>query len=658
MLKFAFYVSNHGYGHASRISALAETLNRYGVFCHIITQRPGFLFSNLIPGYSTLHSRKIDTGVKHGDNLHTDLEGTISGIIDILSNRNQIVEREVEFVRDNEIDLIIADAPYLVADIAKFSGVPVFTVSNFDWHYIYSSLLHGNPDYRCVLNNIWAMYQSVDYGFRLPFSTNESVMAFPKVQNCGLLARKKDRYNDIRLQLSIKANERILLVMFGGEGSLELDYNKLCQAWSGVVISTQSGITHSNHRQVPENYDFLDLVYNADVVLCKPGYSTFAEATQFGKCVLYCPRGAYPEEVALIAGMKKFNNSHMLPRLDLSYEEWQSVFAQLPIEAKKQRSFANQNEQVAGLIINKYLELRYKTEELLSVFDLGSNSMNYVLYNTKTGKVVHTAHCTTGIGRRLKDRSIPEANLTRAKHAMKHILQTDSYISSMKQAIGTGVFRQIDNQKSTSSWLEKKYSCPFSVISEADEAKYVHYAAIHYADRGEQCVAVDVGGASTEFAFFGNSTKFIWQSIPTGLISILESNIVNNKVTAQSISHSLYNVPARTVDKVIGVGLTCAYLARALYHDSNPSIEFQNNRRIGYASLIEMVESIRSGNGQQYVPFLISAAYLPILELSALYMISILDKFSSTEIVVCSYGIAVGYARSRNIRAKKRGRNS
>jgi hypothetical protein len=658
MLKFAFYISNHGYGHASRISALAESMISFGVYCHIVTEKPSFLFGNLDQRFSKLHHRKIDTGVRHGANLQTDLTGTIKGIMETLSNRNDIVAKEVDFIREFNIDLIIADAPYLVVDVSKYSGVPVFAISNFDWYFIYSNLLERHPQYLPVLNNIWSMYQSVDYSFRLPFSTNDSVQAFPNPDTCGLLARKKSIYNNIRKPLSIDSAARILLVMFGGEGNLELNYESLCHAWDGIVISTQGDVQAQNHRKVEVSDDFLDLMYNSDVVLCKPGYSTFAEAVQFGKYIMYSPRGGYPEELALLDGIRKYRNSCLIPNLNMNTKEWKAVFKSIKLSHGKQKTFVNQNEQIASQILAKYIEIKYKHNEMMSVFDIGSNSMNYVLYNLSLDKPIHITHCTTGLGRDVKGDAIPAKNLARTMKAIAPIIVIDSRIKSSKHATGTGVLRNVNNADKLISFLKKKHSLALNVISAEDEAKYVYYAAMPCGNRGEACVAIDLGGASTEFASFGKGKRSQLTSIPIGLLKLLKECSNSLAVAEVTIARYLEIMPSVKADKVIGVGLTYTYLAKALYKDIYASDINLHGKVISKPALLELLETFNCEKEHEYIPFLVSEDYLPILRLSAMFLISVLDKFQCNELIVCSYGISSGYARSSIMKSQKKGRKN
>ncbi|HNQ43943.1 MAG TPA: hypothetical protein PKI59_05910, partial [Candidatus Cloacimonadota bacterium] len=76
MLKVAIYASNHGFGHATRVAALAEALNSFDVYTWICTDRPQHLFANLHPDWSALRPAHLDCGVVHQENLVPNLAAT------------------------------------------------------------------------------------------------------------------------------------------------------------------------------------------------------------------------------------------------------------------------------------------------------------------------------------------------------------------------------------------------------------------------------------------------------------------------------------------------------------------------------------------------------------------------------------------------------
>jgi len=642
MLKFAIYVSDHGFGHAARVCALAEEFINFGIYCHIITQRPAFLFKSLNSQFNTLHFRAIDTGVKHAENLVSDLNATRKALLENIGNRSLSCETEVQFLRENKIDLIISDVAYLAADFATYASIPLFAVSNFDWYYIYADLFAQDETLKPVLNLIWSLYHRFDACFGLPFSTEQSLTAFSKVIPCGLLARKKKTYLDLRKILGWAKDSRILLVMFGGEGELQLDYEALCQAHQGIVISTQTGVQARNHIRVEQDADFLDLIYNADVVLCKPGYSTLAEAVQFGKPIVYCPRQNYPEETALIAGLNNYPGAIELPSLNLTRSAWTKVFSQVD-RLTTLTPIPNNNSVVAGKIINKFLALSYSPSDLRSILDLGSNNLNYLLYDLKSQSAIHKAHLTTKLGKGFKGKSLSAYRLQKAKEIISPLLDIEREIGSQKIMLATGVSRLADNSHLIANWITKSYGIEYKLVSEELEIKYVEWTA-RQKRSGEEAWAVDIGGASTELVEL-KKRKPTGLSLPIGLLSLYNEVQNDHQKTLEYLDRVFKPITLERASELIGVGLTFTYLAAVYFAKKVSDPDVFDGMRLQKSKLSKILTDLIKQDTMSYLPFLISPQYLPILQLSLTYTIYLLDRFQVSEIIVCSDGITTGYAR-------------
>ncbi|MCK9333608.1 MAG: hypothetical protein M0Q19_10655, partial [Candidatus Cloacimonetes bacterium] len=80
-MKVALYASNHGFGHASRISALAQSFIEFGIFVYLCTDRPQFLFQGLDPQFVVYRETKIDRGVVHKENLISDLPASKAALL-------------------------------------------------------------------------------------------------------------------------------------------------------------------------------------------------------------------------------------------------------------------------------------------------------------------------------------------------------------------------------------------------------------------------------------------------------------------------------------------------------------------------------------------------------------------------------------------------
>ncbi len=653
MLTAAIYISNHGFGHASRMSALAEQLETFGVYCHIISEKPAFLFTNLSNRLTSIHRRSVDVGVKHGDNLVVDLPNTKRSLLQLMGNREQIVAQEVAFVRNVGVDFIIADIPFIVAEIATYAQIPVYAVSNFDWYYIYSILFKDDDEMVPVLNCIWSMYQSITRSLLLPFSSHESTKSLCNGVEVGLLARKRKAYSDLRKTRNWDKNTAILLVMFGGEGDMDINMEQLCSAFQGVVISTFSNVRADNHYVVDYDSDFVDLIYNADIIVCKPGYSTLAEATQFGKAILYCQRGAYPEEQALLQGLVGYTKAFEIPNFRMNVRQWKLVLRSILSSVHRKSLKRNDNSTIAGYIVDSYLKFRHPNARLLSTFDLGTNTLNYTLYDLQKRIEIHNTQITTKLGRGLHTNIYTSGRITGIKKLLSSLLDIDRHINGEKQLIATGVNRVVSNANDLLRWFESKYGIRSEIISPEMEYKYVYYASRELASEYDySAVAIDIGGASTEVVLYQGNKRYLAHSIPIGLLDCINRKKRDNLY--DKLEMGVSSITANnTSNTLIGVGLTYTYLAAVILQNNEANNDYYHGVRINKNALKQTLSNISERCLDDIIPYLSEPQYLEILVITLKLTISLLDKLGISEIVVCAKGISSGYALWRSTKLSR-----
>jgi len=642
MLRFALYPSNHGYGHAARVSALAEEFNRFGIFCIIRSQKPDFLFGNLHSGLYEKSDCGLDFGVKHGLNLVPNLEQTRQTLLSLLSKRQSLVESEIEFLRREQIDLIISDVPFLIFEAAKYAQIPVVAVSNFDWSFIYGELFALEKDISPIVNMIYGLYSLCDLALRLPFGSKQSMSSFPKAQQVGLLARKKAHYQDVRTPFGIERDTKLLLSMFGGEGSPEFDLSQLCKGFEGVVISTNP-CDEANHIKVKPDDDFLDLIHAADLILTKPGYSSFAEAVQFGKPLLYYPRNNYPEEKVLIAGLQAYGMGIEVKQINQNPREWKTL-CNHALCGKKPKHISNHNVKIASMIIGWYFKQR-KYKNLHSTFDIGSNNCNYLLHDG--GKVLHQVSVETSLGRGLIKGMLRAKNIRMAKKSITSLADIDKAIASKKNSIATQVSREASNISEIKHWFEKKYHIPYQVISERDEYKYNYWSALKSLSLPSAFLAFDIGGGSTEFV----NDRQIGFSIPLGIVKLMQmydSHNSRSEVFARALEpYQFEAIP------VIGCGLTMRYIAEFIYQTRDQRISY-HGKKICRTEIEQMLKHLTE-NGEEGVSESRFAVYKPEIAKLVLGMLMvILDKNRASELVVCEYGISLGYYYAKKYDTDKR----
>lgn len=648
MLKFALYTSNHGYGHSTRITALASEFVRFGIQVCIRTNRPDFLFRQLDPHFGEVSESSIDFGVIHGPNLVTDIASTRSALLRLMNRRLELIDAEIDWLRSSGIDLVIADIPWLAVEAASYAGIPVFAISNFDWFYIYQAIFADDRDLKPVLNAIYGIYQRVNFAYRLPFSGQDGMQAFPGAIKLGLLARKKDTYNDVRTRHGIPAGEPVLFSMFGGEGQIDLDLETICKVFQGWVISTNTEISSDRHICIAADSDFLDYIKAADIILTKPGYSSLAEAVQFGKTIIYRERLHYPEERLLIQGLENYPYKYALSQKKLSQRDWTALFRKIASqkETRISRAYKNSNSEIAARMIADYTGLRAKRSQLLSVFDIGSNNLNYCLYDQTRDQIIHTTQVATGLARGVSHKRLKAAAIRRCKLGFSQIHTYDKRIQSKKHVLATGISRNAINADTISSWLQQKHGLRMRIIKPYDEIRYVHYAARQRDRSSAGVLSFDIGGASTEFAWQEAGRKIQGQSMELGLLMLIQ-NYPDQEARVAAIRIALEALNPESVSTVVGIGLTVVFLEQIIRQDFRFALRTGEWGRLQRFELENLLSNLLAGNHSNLLPYMREPVNLDILALSCQFCILIMDRFATSEIMVCPDGISAGFARSQ-----------
>jgi hypothetical protein len=646
MLKFAFYISHHGYGHTTRMAALAKEFNQFGVFVYIRSAKPDYLFQDLNPYLYEKEDTICDVGVKHKKNLEPDIVATRLSLLQLMGKRQEIIEREVAFLRKERVDLIITDIPWLPVEAGTYAEIPVFAISNFDWLFIYDKLFANQIDLKPVLNTIYGLYQRVDYAFRLPLSSTKSMGSFRKIEKTGLLAAYKYPNPDLKKFLGIDSHIPVLSCSFGGEGEMNLNWKNMCSAFPGIVISTKELEDIPNYKKVPADFDFSSLISISDILLTKPGYGSFAEAMQSGTYLIYFPRKDYPEEEVLIKGISHYPQKMELDRLNLSVSDWQNVFYNALSFAGPRKIIPNKNKQVAALILQRYIELHYSQKKLNSIFDIGSNNMNYALCEAGKSRPIHTAQIKTGIGSEYKKIGgtikLNKENLKTFKSKVSNFMVYDHKIPSCKYIIATGIHRQSSQLQQLSVWFTKKWKVKYTLLEEDEEAKLAYLSAKDLIPEEQSAIIIDIGGFSTQFIYYEPGIKINRLSIPLGLLTI-RRNVQEGKELKNIFNETMESIPLWKADHIICIGLTASFLAKIVKRKRYYRPDELHGCRISSKELAALKDIVESGKKEEITQYAMEPESLDILYYSIHYYTFLLDRFQSLGFIVCYYGIAAGY---------------
>ncbi|MFA5030650.1 MAG: glycosyltransferase family protein [Patescibacteria group bacterium] len=330
-MNILFYISGHGFGHATRMRAIIDAILERDPSIHIDirTSAPQILFADLPSTQCTYHQISIDGGVIEKDIITQDPRATLKQYAEINKQRESIITNEIAFVKKNNANIIVSDIPPLASDIGQSADIPTVACSNFSWDFNYTPYTKQYPEYKYLITDIRSSYGKTDLLLRMPF--HHPMDAFPRQQDIPLVARKPTIDPQIiRQQLNLSADDKrpIVLITFRIDSPIfqraltELtSHNDLLILTYGSPATLKINNVISLKKEWGPN-QYPNLVRASSLVVAKIGYSTLAECIAARTPLLYPPRENYPEYNLLREGAKKFLPSYLIPKDDFLEGRW------------------------------------------------------------------------------------------------------------------------------------------------------------------------------------------------------------------------------------------------------------------------------------------------------------------------------------------------
>lgn len=311
----AFYVSGHGFGHASRQIEILNALGRRvpGLSLLVRTAAPRWLFDRTLRVPATLIPGECDTGAVQIDSLRLDEAATVRAAREFYARFDERVAEEAALLRAKRVALVVSDAPPVACAAAAAVDIPSIVIGNFTWDWIYAGYSDRfGAEIADTVGIIGEAYARAIAGWRLPLHGGFETLR--KVVDLPFVARHARRPPDeVRELLGLPARP-LVLSSFGGYGlpGLNLESLDIFERWTVVVTGTTepaargTGIVYVNEREMyARGLRYEDLVGAVDVVATKPGYGIISECAANGTAVLYTSRGRFREYDAMVREMPR-----------------------------------------------------------------------------------------------------------------------------------------------------------------------------------------------------------------------------------------------------------------------------------------------------------------------------------------------------------------
>jgi L-arabinokinase len=319
-MRIVFYISGHGFGHASRDIELINAIVAARADVRIVarTAIPAWMFARA-RHRADIQPIETDTGLVQIDSLRFDERESARRAAAFYRTFDERVDAEARVLRAAGADLVVGDIPPLAFAAARRAGVRSMAIGNFTWDWIYGvypAFAELAPD---VVPTIRDAYATATRALRLPFHGGFEPMA-AVTDDIPLIARRSHRDPaDTRRLLGIEDDRPLVLASFGAYGA-PLPYDTVRAA--GLTLLTVE-------QNPPQGLDYPDLVAAADVVVSKPGYGIVSECIANGTPLLYTSRGRFIEYDLLVAEMPRVLQCREISQEDLFEGRWADAVAAL-----------------------------------------------------------------------------------------------------------------------------------------------------------------------------------------------------------------------------------------------------------------------------------------------------------------------------------------
>ncbi len=349
-------ITNHGFGHATRTAAVAATIQKLDpeVLLIMTTTAPRWLLESYIEGDFIHRPRGFDVGVLQADSLTMDKAATEKKLLEIQKNQNSIIASEVNFIRQNRVNLILGDIPFLAGKMAKAAGIPCWMMSNFGWDFIYGD---WGGSFTAIADWIGDCYSECDRLFRLPF--HEPMSAFDNITDVGLTGGYPC-YSPDELKANWQINtppERTILLTFGGLGLQKIPYDNVYKFpdWQFITFDKFAPDLPNLIKITDSQYRPVDFMAICGRVVSKPGFGTFSEATRLGVPVVSITRDDFAEAAFLIEGITNYNYHQIISPDELFQSNWEFLHHNPQPPHKSTPIAKNGNDDIAQEVCN-YLQ--------------------------------------------------------------------------------------------------------------------------------------------------------------------------------------------------------------------------------------------------------------------------------------------------------------
>ncbi|WP_458120258.1 glycosyltransferase [Paenibacillus sp. Z6-24] len=323
-----YYVSDYGYGHATRsIAVIRQMLDNCTETPIRLIINSGKALSFLKESLQTTGKHQLefrntfsDTGyVLQKDSIAADIPRLRHQYNNDMSLFDERVGVEKNFLLESGAQLVISDISPIPVAAASKAGIESLGISNFTWYTAYRDMLELHE-----LNGLREAYARMDHFIGLAGSAEPAWGCKCRIDT-GFFCRKPDPVEVQRIRQELNPGGKGKLIFFALGMSIQVDELSSLKLWDSedcrFIVSANMDIERPNISHIPAHYsESQNYVAAADLVITKPGWGTICEAVELNKPLVLLNRSSFYEDRHTIAAIPLEH-----PVTLMSWEEMQQL---------------------------------------------------------------------------------------------------------------------------------------------------------------------------------------------------------------------------------------------------------------------------------------------------------------------------------------------
>lgn len=304
----AFYISSHGFGHLTRCLVHIEKYlleTNYNIYIVCGEKQIEFAkkyFSKYSVNRIIIKSMVTDIGLVNKENsLDVDKEKLEKELFKFIDSWNQIIQKELEYLKDKKIEKIITDISPIGMLVGNKLGIKVEVISNFTWYNQYNFLKLNS----FILSKYIEVENYINKFYMYPLVLDLSHLSCEK-EKINYVSRKFNKEKIVELKEEYK---EIIFISCGKSANLEkieiINYKGTVFYTEGIEIFGEG-----NHIKLPvDTEDTHNYVGASNFIISKAGWGTVAEAIISNIPMVLLEREGVLEDNHTIKELKKRNKA-------------------------------------------------------------------------------------------------------------------------------------------------------------------------------------------------------------------------------------------------------------------------------------------------------------------------------------------------------------